>query len=71
MAEQARTTEAGRRVYWGHSALCLYDDGRLVETIPFPTGPWGPCDGTVGSPERARFEAIAAAWREGGEAVRP
>lgn len=64
-----------RTVEWGHWGLTFMEPqpdasrnyGKIIGTVPFPVGNCGPCDGTVGSPQREKYRAMCKAWMERGE----
>lgn len=56
-----------RNVAWGNWGIQLRDGSAFVAEVPFPVGPQGPMDGTIGSPLRLKFEAMCKAWKERGE----
>ena len=66
--------QSARRVTeWGHWGLTFsWSDGgyapvKIEGQLFFPVGNCGPCDGFLGSPERARYAEIVKAWNERGE----
>lgn len=60
------------RVEWGNWGLTFYAsaiDSTLATmffaTLPFPVGPQGPTDGTLGSPLRQRYLDACKQWQNG------
>lgn len=58
------STPNTRSVQWGHNGITFLDRRDIVAVVRFPTGPQGPIDGLIGSPERKRWQDTCTAWRE-------
>lgn len=66
-------TNAQRFVDWGNWGISFYTGergwakpGQFIARICFGVGACGPCDGTIGSPERMRYQAMCRAWTQTG-----
>ena len=51
-----------RRAEWGHWGITFCRGRAPVGTLYFGVGNGGPVDGTVGSPERERYQEACRSW---------
>ncbi len=58
------STPNTRSIQWTNSGITFIDRKDIVAVVSFPCGAQGPVDGTLGSPERKKWEAVRESWIE-------